>query len=203
MDGRTRSQPVPQAALACGGQGGVPDGAQGRAVHSLAEAMQADAQVRWVGAGHDLAYPPVPFPPQRVFQIAGEACLRALVRRHHELLRASAVGALFPADERLFSEGAERAADFAVEACGGPAAYSPLQGHTCMRTRHLPFTIDEAGRALWLQLLRQAMDEVGLPDAVRADYWTWVEAMSIRMINRRTTKAQPARWPWAAAGPGE
>jgi hemoglobin len=34
---------------------------------------------------------------------------------------------------------------------------------------------------------------------MRDMYWTWLEAMSIRMINRRRTKAQPLRFSYAEA----
>jgi len=186
-------------ACGCGGHGhahAAPPTEQ--TVHSLQEAMQVGETVRWVASGHDADYPPVPFPSLRVIRSAGEARLRAVVWRHHTLLRASPVGHLFPTDDEKFARGTDKTADFIVEACGGPANFTPQFGHTCMRTRHFPFTIDETARETWLDLLWQALDEEGLPNDVREEYWNWLEAMSIRMINRRTIKAAPARRPYAA-----
>lgn len=167
-------------------------------VHSLQDAMQVGEDIRWVATSHDSDYPPVPFPSLQVIRSAGEGRLRALVWQHHMLLRASPIGHLFPADDEKFARGTDKTADFIVEACGGPANFTPQFGHTCMRTRHFPFTIDEAARETWLDLLWQALDDVLFPDDVREEYWNWLEAMSIRMINRRTTKTAPARRPYAA-----
>ena len=180
----------------CGGHGhGAGD--TPKTVHSLQDALQVDESVRWVDASHDLGFPAVPFPSLRIYRSAGEAMLRALVLRHHTLLLDSPVAHLFPTDPEKFARGTAKTADFIVEACGGPARFSTEFGHTCMRTRHFPFTIDEAGRETWLQALWQAFNDVGFPTDVREEYWNWVEAMSIRMINRRTTKAQPARHPFS------
>jgi hemoglobin len=66
-----------------------------------------------------------------------------------------------------------------------------------MRRRHYPFTIDEAAREVWLRELWLAFDDVGFPAQLRREYWEWVEAFSIRMINRRTRRAQPRRFPFA------
>lgn len=193
---RKNSETVPAApAHGCGCTPPV-DKAE-RTVHSLQEALQVDEHIRLVGAGHDLDFPPVPFPSRRVIQSAGEARIREVVTRHHALLRDSVIAGLYPADPVKFAEATTRAADFIVEACGGTALYTPVQGHTCMRTRHFPFTIDEGAREIWLATLWQAIDDCGLPTDVREEFWNWLEAMSIRMINRRTAKAQPARFPYA------
>ena len=173
-----------------------------RPVHSLREALQTDEHIRTVGAGHDLDFPPVPFPSLRVIRSAGEALIRAVVTRHHALLRASPIAGLYPADPEKFAEAVKRSADFIVEACGGSAQYTPVRDISCMRTRHFPFTIDESARETWLGLLWQALEESGFPLDVREEYWNWQEAMSIRMINRRTSKEQPSRFPYATMSAG-
>lgn len=163
-------------------------------------ATQAPATVgRVVAASHELDFPEVPFPSARVLAAAGAEGLRRLVRRHHALLRQSAIGPLFAADDTVFATLVERIGDYVVEACGGPTLFSQAHGQTCMRTRHFPFNIDENGRTVWLQNLFQAMEETGFPEALREEYWFWMEAFTIRMINRRTTKAQPERIPFALA----
>jgi hemoglobin len=172
---------------------------------SLKEALRPTESVRTGPASHDLEFPPIPFPSLRVLRVAGESVLRALVVRHHERLRASAIGGLFPADDVAFARLIEKAVEFVQEACGGPAAYSSQHGFTCMRTRHLPFSIDEAARDGWLEALRLSFDDVGFPEEVREEYWNWLEAMSIRMITRRTIRGQPRRIPYAqmASSPPE
>jgi hemoglobin len=71
----------------------------------------------------------------------------------------------------------------------------------CMRVRHFPFTIDERSRDVWLGELLHALIEVEFPSSLLEAYWEWVEPMSIRMINRRTSKAQPLRYPFTQVKP--
>lgn len=194
----TEPLPVAPPACACSAPPAAQPATPGaRPVHSLREALQTDEHIRTVGAGHDLDFPPVPFPSLRVIRSAGEALIREVVTRHHALLRASPIAGLYPADPEKFAKAVSTSADFIVEACGGSALYTPVRGITCMRTRHFPFTIDESARETWLGLLWRALEETGFPLDVREEYWNWQEAMSIRMINRRTDKAQPARFPYA------
>ncbi len=65
-----------------------------------------------------------------------------------------------------------------------------------MRRRHCPFTIDEVAREVWLRELWLAFDDVSFPAQLRREYWECVEAFSIHMINRRTQRAQPQRFPF-------
>ena len=62
-----------------------------------------------------------------------------------------------------------------------------------MRTRHFPFAIDEKSRETWLLCLWRAFEQADFPRGVRREFWEWMEPFSARMINRRTTKAQPRR----------
>ncbi|MDR1647914.1 MAG: hypothetical protein LBR88_07780 [Zoogloeaceae bacterium] len=156
---------------------------------------------REVPGGHDLEYPEVRFPTRELFAEIGEEKLRALVWRHHSLLRQNAeIGHLFAADDAVFAARMQVIASFFVEACGGPAAYSATEGdNVCIRTRHFPFEVDERAREIWLENLCRVLEESALSEKLRDRYWSWLEAMSIRMINRRRTKAQPLRFSWDEA----
>jgi truncated hemoglobin YjbI len=160
--------------------------------------MKVGETVRWVEAVQEFELPAVPFPSRRIFDGAGEECLRRLVRRHHENLRRSGVASLFPQDDAVFEALVSKVADYVVEACGGPARFTPAHGNTCMRTRHFSFTIDERARETWLICLWRAFDDVGFPQFLRREYWDWIEPFSARMINRRTMRAQPPRFPFDA-----
>ncbi len=157
--------------------------------------MQVGDEIRWKPESHGVGYPAVPFPSRRIFEVAGETMLRLLVKRHHERLLKTPVGHLFPSEPSRFNAGVEKTADFIVEATGGPARFTSVFGHTCMRTRHFPFTIDEQAREIWLAQLLLAFDDIGFPQEVRQEYWDWVESLSIRVINRRTMRADPRRYP--------
>jgi hemoglobin len=154
-----------------------------------------------VPAGHDLEYPETPFPPATLLATVGEKGLRTLVRDHHTRLREDAeIGHLFARDDTIFLERVEKIADFVVESCGGPTAYSEAEGpDVCMRTRHFPFEIDERAREIWLEKLFGALAASDFPTDCRRAYWKWMEAFSVRMINRRRTKAQPLRFSYDEA----
>jgi len=185
------------ATIFADGSGPLASGApeRGFACSNSGNSLAATGHVRWKDAASDLEFPPVPFPSRRVFAVAGESRLRALVKRHHERLRDTSVGHLFPRDPSRFVLGIEKSADFIVEATGGPTRYTASNGPSCMRTQHFAFTIDETARDIWLAQMLLTLDDVGLPEEIRLEFWNWVEAMSIRMINRRTMRAQPNRYP--------
>jgi hemoglobin len=151
---------------------------------------------RIVGASYDLDFPAVQFPSMRIIDVVGEPALRQLVRRHHNLLRESEIKDLFSADDAIFAATVEKIADFVVESCGGSQNYSRKQEKGCMRTRHFPFLIDEAARGIWLSCLWQALQKSEFSQIMRQEYWNWMEPFSIRMINRRTLRGQPDRYPF-------
>jgi len=167
------------------------------ACRSGAGAFTVGSEIRWADAIPELQAPRVPFPSRRIFQVAGEQVLRALVLRHHQRLSQSSLRGLFPTDEEDFLAGVTRAADYVVETCGGPNYFTARHGKPCMRRRHYPFVIDEQARDTWLHHLYLAFDDADVPVEVRQEYWEWAEAFSIRMMNRRTEHAPLRRYPFA------
>jgi hemoglobin len=147
----------------------------------------------------DMVFPSIPSPSPSVFAAVGETSLRTLVRCHHEWLRNSSIGHLFPADPSRFAAIVERIATFVVETASGSTGYAQSHGLTWFRTRHLPLTIDETARNVWLAAMLVAFEDVGFPDEARLEFWNWVEALSIRAITRRTMIGQPRRYPLAEA----
>ncbi|MBU1237691.1 MAG: globin [Gammaproteobacteria bacterium] len=147
----------------------------------------------------DLVFPSPPLPSPAVFGPLGEEVLRALVRHHHELLQRSSVGDLFPRDPQRFAAIVERIATFVVNSAGELPDGVQSRGLTWFRSWHLPLTIDETARNVWLAALLVAFDDVGFPDDARLEFWNWVEALSIRAITRRTMVGQPRRYPLAEA----
>ncbi|EIJ41818.1 hemoglobin [Beggiatoa alba B18LD] len=131
------------------------------------------------------ALPEVIPPSTRILQVVGEARLRALVFHHHALLLKSPIAHLFTQEEEQFWTVVTKIADFFVEACGGKNYYSEAYGRPQLRRRHIPFMIDEAGREIWLALYQQALRDVDFPSNVLEEFWTWIEALSIRLVNQR------------------
>ncbi len=146
----------------------------------------------------DFFYPESIFPTRRVGEVAGFDRIRDLVLRHHDLIWSSPLRPIFGEDETHFRMAAERTARFHVEVCGGEKSYTSERGQPRLRSRHFPFTITEKDRELWLELYIQALIEVRFPGEVIEEYWQWIESLSIRMINRRTTFEPPRRFPFAS-----
>jgi hemoglobin len=147
----------------------------------------------------DLAFPPTTIPAPSVLADVGEAGLRDLVRRHHELLRQSSIGDLFPADPKHFAFVVEKISTFIIETIGGSPQLAQTHGPNWFRARHLALTIDETARNVWLGALLASFEDVGFPEQARLEYWNWVEALSIRAITRRTMIGQPRRYPFKEA----
>jgi hemoglobin len=146
----------------------------------------------------DLVFPEVVFPTSRVALVAGVEKVRELVVEHHRLIWHSPLQPIFGNNEKHFWKAVELTADFHGEVCGGPKLYTERRGHPHLRERHFPFTIREKDREIWLDLYVQALRNVAFPLEVAEEYWQWVESLSIRMINRRSTFAEPLRVPYGA-----
>jgi hemoglobin len=145
----------------------------------------------------DFVYPEVPFPTNTLYKTWGEENIRNMVRYHHGLLRKSVIGNLFPADDEMFAFATEKTADFFIEALGGEKGYTTVHGHPALRMRHFHITVDEKGREIWLMMYKKTINDLGMPVGCIEEFWNWIEPLSIRMINRRTTIAPIERHPYA------
>ncbi|MCL4525484.1 MAG: globin [Gammaproteobacteria bacterium] len=148
--------------------------------------IMAPAKAYWT-------YPDVISPAPHVFRLAGEQKIRDLVIHHHKLLFESPLKDIFGESEKRFDIIANRTADFHVEACGGPAYYSSVRGSASIGIRHLPFTITEADRELWLDLYAKSLWDTQFPLDAGEIYWRWIESVSLRVINRRGRALPPER----------
>jgi len=148
--------------------------------------IMAPAKAYWT-------YPDVISPAPHVFRIAGEQKIRNLVIYHHKLLYKSPLKDIFGESEKRFEIIVNRTADFHVEACGGPAYYSSARGSASLGIRHLPFTITESDRELWLHLYAKSLYDTKFPLDAGEIYWRWIESVSLRVINRRGRALPPER----------
>lgn len=146
----------------------------------------------------DFVYPEVPFPTTLLYTRWGVENIRRMVRYHHGLLRKSSIGDLFPSDDTAFAFATEKTADFFVEALGGEKVYTPVHGHPALRSRHFHISIDEKGRDIWLMMYKKTIKDLEMPLSCIEEFWNWIEPLSIRMINRRTTITPIDRHPYSS-----
>jgi hemoglobin len=91
------------------------------------------------------------------------------------------LGPMYPADE--FAEAEERLRMFLEQYWGGPRTYSEQRGHPRLRMRHAPFAITPTARDRWLELMRAALDEVGLEPDRDQEIWTYFVMAAHSMVN--------------------
>ena len=75
------------------------------------------------------------------------------------------IGPMYPEDDWEGSE--ERLLDFLCFRLLGESAYLLKRGHPRLRMRHAPFSIGEAERDRWLEMMEAAMIETKVPDDTR------------------------------------
>ena len=144
----------------------------------------------------DFIYPAVIFPTNKLYRLWGESNIRDMVFYHHRLLRKSSIGSFFSNDDTMFEFATKKTGDFFVEALGGEKVYSSVYGHPALRMRHFHMTIDEKAREIWLMLYKKTIKDLKMPAECIEEFWNWIEPLSIRMINRRTTVLDIPRFPF-------
>lgn len=130
--------------------------------------------------------PPQVFAPQ-VYDKVGSDRLHAFAQLFYQKLAASNVGALFPQSEDELMFAADKQAEFLIGVLGGPKLYMEKYGHPRLRSRHLPFVIDEAARQEWLLCFRAAFtgsDSLGLSPIEQQELLDWIEQFSGWMVNK-------------------
>ena len=100
--------------------------------------------------------------------IGGEAQVLALAERFYDLMDLEpAYTALRAAHGSTLAQARQKLAWFLCGWLGGPQHYTERFGHPRLRARHMPFTIGNTERDQWLACMDQAMQETGVPDALR------------------------------------
>ncbi len=154
----------------------------------------AGEEVREAGERVDFIYPKVFFPSNKIYKTLGKEYIQNMVFKHHNYLKKTVIGDMFAQDEETFIKATEKTALFFVEALGGDRDFSTNYGHPALRERHFRFDIDEKARDIWLMTYKKVLKEIEFPKEFLEEFWNWIEPLSIRMINKRTTVLEPTRY---------
>ena len=92
------------------------------------------------------------------------------------------LGPMYPAEDLAAAE--ERLRDFLIGRFGGPQRYIERRGHPRLRMRHMPFSIDQAARDRWIQLMDRAFAEAQLPAEAEQFLREFLGQIATFMINR-------------------
>ena len=91
------------------------------------------------------------------------------------------IGPMYP--ENDFEGAEQRLRDFLIYRFGGSDKYIQERGHPRLRMRHAPFRIGVAERDRWLQLMDDAMTEVGVPGAATLNLKVFFQQVADFMRN--------------------
>ena len=119
-----------------------------------------------------------------IFQAIGEEGFARLVAAFYRQVPGDDIlGPMYPPEDL---EGAEqRLRDFLVGRFGGPARYIEQRGHPRLRMRHAPFTINDAARDRWVELMSRALVEARLPPDAELVLRPFFEGVATMMMNTR------------------
>ncbi|MFC0038702.1 globin [Actinomadura rayongensis] len=114
--------------------------------------------------------------------VGGEETFRRLVHRFYEGVADDPVlRPLYPEEDLGPAE--ERLRLFLVQYWGGPNTYSQERGHPRLRMRHGPFVIGAAERDAWLARMREALNDLDLPEQLDAMLWNYFTMAAQSMVN--------------------
>jgi hemoglobin len=115
-------------------------------------------------------------------QVGGEDTFRRLVHRFYEGVAGDPVlRPMYPVVD--LGPAVERLTLFLMQYWGGPTTYSERRGHPRLRMRHVPFTVDRAAHDAWLKHMRDALDELALPEEHDRTMWKYLTYAAATMIN--------------------
>ncbi|XVQ09253.1 globin [Spirillospora sp. CA-255316] len=114
--------------------------------------------------------------------VGGEETFRRLVHRFYQGVADDPVlRPLYPEEDLGPAE--ERLLLFLIQYWGGPNTYSQQRGHPRLRMRHAPFVIGEPEREAWLRHMRDAVDELELPEQLEKMLWDYFTMAARSMVN--------------------
>jgi len=115
--------------------------------------------------------------------VGGEETFRRLVHRFYEGVAADPVlRPLYPEEDLEPAE--ERLRLFLIQYWGGPRTYGERRGHPRLRMRHAPFPIGRPEHDAWLTHMRDAVNELELPEQLEKMLWDYLVMAANSMINK-------------------
>jgi hemoglobin len=114
----------------------------------------------------------------------GEETFRRLVHAFYQgVADDPELRAVYPAKDLRPAE--EHLRLFLMQYWGGPGTYGEQRGHPRLRMRHARFAIGEAERDAWLRHMRDALDELGLDEALDAQLWEYLVMAAHSLVNQQ------------------
>ena len=117
-----------------------------------------------------------------VHQVDEASLTRLAAAFYRRMKEDDLVGPMYPPDDWAGAE--ERFAGFLRFRFHGNMAYIESRGHPRLRGRHLPFSIGEAGRDRWLEIMHASIQETAIPQAAAPHLLAFFAQVADAMRNR-------------------
>lgn len=129
-------------------------------------------------------------PDPQFYNVLGEEGFRAFIKRFYTIISEdNAVAHFFPEEGPELDQARQNAADFFIQACGGPNWFDQRRGGKSMEQAHKRFSVTPKAREGWLHCLRTALGEVqGVDEALKESFWTYCDTFSQHIINVHAEK---------------
>ena len=119
-----------------------------------------------------------------VYDLIGGDRIAAMVAAFYRRVPTDPIlGPMYPPDDMAGAE--HRLRSFLIYRLGGPPDYLKERGHPRLRMRHMPFAIDRAARDRWMELMRAAMVDAGVPDDIRSYLDQFLGDIATFLLNRQ------------------
>lgn len=129
--------------------------------------------------------PPQSSPNREIYSLMGEENIFKMISDFYSELGQSSIRNLFPPD---MEEASRKSAKFFIQLLGGPPLYVIDHGPPRMRSRHLPFEIDEKARQVWLncfdKTLQNAEIKYHFPAQHLESFRIFLKEFSAWMVNK-------------------
>jgi hemoglobin len=114
--------------------------------------------------------------------VGGEDTFRRLVHRFYQGVAGDPeLRRLYPGDDLGPAE--EHLRLFLIQYWGGPRTYSETRGHPRLRMRHAPFRVTPQARDRWLAHMREALEELDLPEPQESMLWHYLYNAAFSLVN--------------------
>ncbi len=117
-----------------------------------------------------------------IYDLLGDDTIKLLVDRFYDRIdKDELLRPMFPKELKY---GRKFQYLFLKQIFGGPREYNELRGHPMMRKRHFPFKIGLDERNRWMDLMTEAMDEIGIDGDIRKVMDIYFNTMATKIINK-------------------
>jgi len=127
--------------------------------------------------------PPPTLTENEIYAAIGSDGIQRLVAAFYRQIPGdNLLGPMYPPADLAGAE--ERLRLFLLFRFGGPQDYLQRRGHPQLRMRHAPFSVDQAARDRWMQLMNRAIEECRFPDPVSRVLCAFLGDVATFLINR-------------------